>query len=266
MAYHIAITMSDPERRGTYGTLCGTVVLRESLTDGTAKHACPKCSAKFMAKYLQENPNGYRLGEREPKNQPGGLGTDCYFKSLYPILTDDGELVGAVAIRGGFDQKWAIYPLTTGLVFGFSRRDTGDGPIPPPTLGGRSANITAYIDRKDDTPYAYESKADDYPSKERALMDVPVLIEDGHLKSVSTILAEDMVSRTQYLAERTAQAAEREVILADIATRKAQREADLETIQIAFGDLLHRPDRGLTNYEKGALSKAASLLGVALPA
>lgn len=227
-------------------------------------NACTKCSAKFYAARLKAAPNGYSLEKLElpaAHNDPEVYGFGRYgWKSVYMVRRDaDQEPVAFVGIETGWGESWKVFGLEAPLTVGMMR----DGAAPtikradkPVEYEWREYDARGnVIGRK-----TIKRTANRLTSKERALSEIPFMIQDGVIGAASEILAKAQAERDQEVAARAERDRQREEnIAADRARRemldqvKADGAEALTEIRDIFG-------AALTNFQTDALINVIKLL------
>jgi hypothetical protein len=265
MAYsdrHVIKSVNPSIERGIT-THCGETydnsLLHSSryLTDDPVRDGavlCSKCSTKAFAAILKKEPNGFTLGERTDQSKTIGYSS---FRSVYPVYDATGDLVAYIAIKSGWGGSWNIYPLESRLTLRAAREgaETQD-----PAMSKEPAKRTRYL--SDGAPLVVAHST--YTSKEHALTAVPAALANGHIKSRTTIIAEEQAARKRWMddqAEREREAVEREV---ERVENKRIRDEKIAHITEAFTAMC-RTDSKLSNFERDAVATAAEMLGIKIP-
>jgi hypothetical protein len=259
---------TGPERV-KYTAWCGVTAMGHKNVRpyrfGYTQHSspCPKCQSKKLASQIKENPIPFRLGDRvdmsEDAQNPYGVYRWGY-KSVYPvidtrILADDVEdkVVAFVVVESGWGKKWEVRPW---------ERTTSarDEKARPPKLSSEPIEYTKPSETIGDHTYGgYKTKAHCLASKEAALLLIPVMDEQGILKTRQSLIAQDqewldgMKARE---AERERESQERHARrLAEAAERQTKREALLADIREALNDA------SLSNFNRDVMFRVAREAG-----
>lgn len=201
---------------------------------------CTKCSSRFFGEKLKADASfAYRLGERLDLTDNHLRWT---YKSIYPVYGTNDVALGFIAIRTGFGLSWTVNAWECNATFGHLERNE----TPVPQMG---------------KPVKYRRNPEDhmehgsFNSKEQALYAVPMMIEQGKLRSFDAVLAE-ATAELERLRQNMAASAARTRQVAE------ERAANLRLIKEQFAGLLAAGS--LTNAQTVALTTAADLLGVKL--
>lgn len=182
------------------------------------------CGKKYFSTYITDAPNSKYLCTKcssrwfgKQNTQPFRLGERIVpdsglYRSVYPILRDD-ELFGHVVIEHGWGKSWHIRRLD--------------------------------VERPNHLGVAVEGRA--YTSREAALCDAVVLINDKKLWTLTQAKAAQLETQKRH-----------EQALAKEEADRLARIALQSRIQTAFRELLDKRD--LSNLQRDALYDAAKLL------
>lgn len=231
--YHLIRNQPDAASQN-YVSWCGEESLsRLFMTSSpTDPRLCPKCSSKYAADQLKQNPNGIQLGERLDLTAPQHRKLQWAYKSIYPILALENVLIGHLTIKNGWGEHWHINALTANT----DAANTEQSPVYQIAVGNM-------IERRE------------WLSKEAALIAVPALMTDGSLKTEASILADAKDVHERFRISILA----RETRTNQLAT---ERTEVMDGIKTGFSEILGRKD--LSNLQRAALFDAAKLLGVTI--
>lgn len=233
---------------------------------------CPKCQSKKLAAKIKAEPIPFKLADRvdlSGDDNPYGL-SRWGFKSVYPVidtrvLADDerDRVVAFVTIDSGWGKQWEIHPWE----MPYHRGDPSRLPEPTCSTSGVITFTTPTVispaipgtSIKELKTGGYKRDARRLVSKEEALLLIPLMDEQGLLKTRQGIFAQMRENRAREDAAqllRDQEAAERQK------RRDREREEQQRTRDGLLADIrevLH--SGGLSNFARDVMFRTARAAG-----